>query len=76
LISQLEPGAHHVVIRGIGTAGRVFAGQPVAKGRDLGTVFTLMPVIAVDKDVIQGIFRSIIRQCTGLAQGFRRLSFL
>lgn len=26
LISQLEPGTHHIVIRGIGTAGRVFAG--------------------------------------------------
>src|SRR5258708_33808255 len=45
--------------------------KAIPKGSDLSAVFALMPIVHIDKHVIQGILHAILGQCSGVAEHFR-----
>src|SRR5260370_16715920 len=44
--------------------------QAIPKGSDLSAVLALMPIVHVDKDIIQGILYAIPGKCSNLAEHF------
>src|SRR3989442_4435583 len=44
--------------------------QAVAKGSDLSTVLAFMPIVHVDKDIIQSILHAIPGECSSLTERF------